>query len=375
LNIVAEAPLELEHALTASGGPWGRLEFVPLVVAPTGDFISRMFHMRSRGEPWRFPGLNRDGVADLFATSGVEPAISRRLLDSASAHSSGQGVTLLPDDVSLRQLTAGARGKLYAWLAGALTDSPQADAFRFFGESLDEWFADAPLSPATIELVRPYVYRQGGYLLFADLHAVAGELSDQAELLRLARVLLRERTSLVKLDVGQSDDLDQLVRYWGCGGREDFVRPLLESLAQFRRGQQVDIVHLLPAFARRHIYTYPLPIRGAGSAGWPDCFWTALNFFNDTADDRLLDPDTVKQTFRRDWRYVADVPQLGDIAMFHDEREVAHHAAVYLADDILFSKNGSRLSRPWVLTRREQLEHLYWRDAPLAVRFFRRVDL
>jgi hypothetical protein len=259
-------------------------------------------------------------------------------------------------------------------LDGALSDSPQADAFRFFGDSLDEWFRGAPLSPATIELVRPYVYRQGRYLLFADLQAVAREISDQAELLQLARVLLRERTSLVKLNVDGNDNLDQLVHYWGCGGREDFVRPLLESLTQFRLGQQVDIVHLLPAFARRHLYTYPQLPRRAGGA-WPDCFWTALNFFNDTGDDRLLDPETVKQTFRSEWRYVADSPQLGDIAMFHDEREVAHHAAVYLADDILFSKNGSRLSRPWVLTRREQLEQLYWRDAPLSVRYFRRMDL
>jgi hypothetical protein len=218
------------------------------------------------------------------------------------------------------------------------------------------------------------VYRRGGCLLFADLQSVARELTDQAELLRLSRVLLRERTSLVKLNVHRGDDLEKLVWYWGRGGREDDVRPLLESLVQSRRGQQIDILHLLPPFARRHLYTYPLPARRAIGA-LPDCFWTALNFFNEAADDELLDATKVKQTFRGNWRYVADSPQLGDIAMFHDEREVAHHAAVYLADDILFSKNGSMLSRPWVLARREQLQQLYWRDAPLAVRYFRRVDL
>jgi hypothetical protein len=374
LNIVAEAPVELDPALPASDGPWGRLEFVPLVVAPTGEFISRMFSLRNQADPWRFPGLDRGGVADLFNQLGIGAALASRMLAGAVEDCTGKCVSLWPDANSLRELTPDARGALYAWLGSATSDSTQANAFRFLGDTLEDWFADAPLSRATIEHVRPYVYRQGGCLRFADLQTVARELTDQAELLRLARVLLRERTTLVKLNVRRGDDLDQLVRYWGRGGREDLVRPLLESLAQFRRGQQVDIVHLLPAFARQHLYTYPTPVGRAGGAQ-PDCFWTALNFFNDAADDSLLDPLTVEQSFRRDWRYVPGAPQLGDIAMFHDEREVAHHAAVYLADDILFSKNGSLLSKPWILARREQLAQLYWRDAPLSVRYFRRVDL
>jgi hypothetical protein len=91
-----------------------------------------------------------------------------------------------------------------------------------------------------------------------------------------------------------------LVRYWGRGGRERQVRPLLESLAQFRRGQSIDIVHLLPAFARRLLYTYPRPAHD-GHDVLRDCHWSSLNFFADQPDDQLLNINVVCQTIARHW--------------------------------------------------------------------------
>jgi hypothetical protein len=274
--------------------------------------------------------------------SRVLNPISFVVFSSLQWRMAGQA-TLLPD-AETRRAAGGAPRRCTHRLAGAYRIRRRPMRF-FFGQSLEQWFQDALLLKHGQS--RPaYVYRQGGYLLFADLQAVAREIPDQSELLRLTKALLRERTTLVKLHVQRGDDVEQLVAYWGRGSREDYVRPLLESLARLHRGQQVDIVHLLPAFARRHLYTYPRLTSPAGG-NRPDCFWTALNFFSDAADDRLLEPDIVKRTFSRDWRYVSGPPQFGDLVMFHDEREVAHHAAVYLADDILFSKNGSVLSRPW----------------------------
>lgn len=376
MNIVAEAPPEREFddARIANAGPWGRLELVPLVVAPTAEFTRRLARPSPHPLPWRFPGQSCDDVEALLEHSGFSADVIRELLATATVAADGHSVSLLPAGQLLRHLTSVPRAKLYAWLASAVADSPQAEAFRYFGAFLDEWFDGAPLRASTIELIRPYVYRQGGYLLFADLASVAHEMPDEAELLRLTKTLHRDRTTLVRLHVGRGDDVEQLIAYWGRGGREDHVRPLLESLAGCRRGQEIDIVHLLPAFARRHLYTYPRGVRSS-RGHLPDCFWTALNFFSDAADDRLLDPAEVQRRFARDWRYVAGTPQFGDIGMFHDEREIAHHAAVYLADDLYFTKNGALLSQPWLLTPREQLQQLYWRDAPLSVRHFRRVDL
>jgi hypothetical protein len=173
---------------------------------------------------------------------------------------------------------------------------------------------------------------------------------------------------LVKLHVSRSDQLDQLVAYWGRGGRERDVRPILESLSHFRRDQVLDIVHLLPPLARRRLYTY-------GRDNERNCYWTALNYFNETPDDRLLDLNFVAYALSNQWHIVTGPPRFGDVAVFHDEGEVARHGAVFLADDLMFTKNGIGTSRPWVLMRLPHLRDIYWREPPLQVRYYRRNDL
>lgn len=363
----------LEDSYLAGEGPWGRLEIVPILISPPTEFIEQ-YHVETRLLPWRFPDLTREQVAELLRRVGLTEECSAGLLAAASDDLEVRGTRLMPEAEILRGLPATARAQLYQWLAQADPESLQADAFRFRGDSVDEWFRDSPLRPETIELVRPYVYLQGSFLRFADLPSVAPHLPDRAELLRLVKTLGREKTMLVKLHVQRGDDLDGLVEYWGRGRRRKDIRPILESLSHFRRGQVIDIVHLLPPFPRRLLFTYPTPLRG-GQDNDLHCFWSAFNFFNDTADDRFQDLRTVGEVLQRDWRLVNGPPLLGDIAMFHQGLDVAYHAAVYLADDLLFSKNGSGPGRPWVVTRLEDLRHFYWRDSPLQVRLFRRNDL
>jgi hypothetical protein len=49
----------------------------------------------------------------------------------------------------------------------------------------------------------------------------------------------------------------------------------------------------------------------------------------------------------------------GDVLMFITPDGRAVHSATYLADDILFTKNGSNLLTPWLLMRLQDLSKLY----------------
>ncbi len=67
---------------------------------------------------------------------------------------------------------------------------------------------------------------------------------------------------------------------------------------------------------------------------------------------------------------------LGDLALYHEHgTDTIHHAATYIADNIVFSKNGPGLVRPWMLVQQEYLQDFYYRDAQLSIRYYRRKDL
>src|SRR5690606_10465098 len=123
---------------------------------------------------------------------------------------------------------------------------------------------------------------------FADAAIVRAEIPDGGERQKLAKTLLRQPTMLVRLSVGDSAQVPGLVEYWGRGGRATDVRPLLESVAGASQGGEIDVVHLLPAFARNRLYRYPRLTAGdLEKPALANCLWTALNFFRPEPDDRF----------------------------------------------------------------------------------------
>jgi hypothetical protein len=54
----------------------------------------------------------------------------------------------------------------------------------------------------------------------------------------------------------------------------------------------------------------------------------------------------------------------------------ALHSCVYLADDLVFTKNGDNLLTPWILVRISDLKQVYFSDRDGTVQAYRRkVDL
>ena len=73
-----------------------------------------------------------------------------------------------------------------------------------------------------------------------------------------------------------------------------------------------------------------------------DCFWSAYNFFNDPPDNSVENTHSVVQ-LNREYDRISNPSQLGDLMILTTRDGVPIHAAVYLADDIYFTKNGVSL--------------------------------
>jgi hypothetical protein len=356
----------------AAHGPWGPLVVTPLTISPPLEYVS--VDPRSGESPvWSFPASTRSDVEAFLGASGLPPADVARVLATAQVQPRISGLVLSPDPELVRRLDPKVRAFLYGQMAKSTLNFDQAHAFRFFGASTDPWLGSNLISPRTRQLVDPLVYRIGDFLYFADLELVRPQIGDQEELRRLEKLLLRQATVKVELKLEPSADVAALAEYWGRGGRRTDIKPLLESIVG---AGSIDIVHLLPTFGRQFLYRYPrVTPADLDRPVIANCLWTALNFFNSVPDDRFLDVNVSIERLKRDYYVIEHGFQLGDVVALLDGENL-FHVAVYLADDLVFTKNGTSPMAPWIILPLERVMGYYQtRAAAPRLIYHRRKDL
>ena len=93
------------------------------------------------------------------------------------------------------------------------------------------------------------------------------------------------------------------------------------------------------------LYTYP--------EAWTDptitvqdCLFTAMNFFNEPPDTHFLDRAYSRKVLESDYEPIPDGPAFGDLVALFNQQDNAVHACVYIADDFVFTKNGTNAEQP-----------------------------
>lgn len=363
------------HAFWPEAGPWGHLTISPIVVSPPLEYVP-IDDSRPAPPRWHFARMTVERLEGVLHEAGFSDAEVAQLRGWARPDAEGGAVTVRPTPAFVRAMSPDVRARLYLYLSQNPLNFDQQSAYRFYGDSVDDWLGDR-LQPKTRALVQPLVYRTGGFLFFADIELIRDDLGSAPELQRLIKRLLRQATMLVSLRVDDSAQVESLVEYWGRGGRRTDIRPLLESMAEAAPDHSIDITHLLPELPRRLLYRYPkVSQQDLQKPQLANCFWTALNFFNGEPDDRLLDPKVALRRLQEDYFLVHGQLQLGDIVAVSDSRQNIFHVAVHVADDLVFTKNGFFSLTPWTILPMERLkghfmEHLHdWN-----VTYYRRKDL
>ncbi|HEY0872183.1 MAG TPA: hypothetical protein VGD94_01830 [Vicinamibacterales bacterium] len=373
-----EPPPGVSGSTTAgASGPWGRLSKTPIIVSPPLEYVAADWGRDEGPYRWYFPGASPELLRAFLSSAGLGSDQVARFVAAARPESRISGLILQPDLDLLRSLDPQVRARLYLQLAKSTLNADQANSFRFFGTSTDQWFAGTMISPATRGLIEPLIYRDGDIMHFADAELVRRQIKDPAELQRLAKALLRQPTVLVRLSVDRSSEINELAQYWGRGGRSTDIRPLLESVAGAGEQGSIDIVHLLPSFARNRLYRYPQLTTGdLNKPALANCLWTALNFFAAEPDDRYLDVVAAITSLRQDYHIVESNYQLGDIIALLDAEGDLFHVVVYLADDLVFTKNGTSPVAPWTIMPLDRVKDYYRNqsDNPRLI-YHRRNDL
>lgn len=358
-----------EPVFLGKPGPWGELEYTRINIEPPDQFLS----VEGDFDPtqWFFEDFSPDQLAGLFEECHLPPELAGELSDRTKWQVETNGISIYPGDELILHLTPEARARIYSALSHSERNEFQCWPYTFRSDGMEEWLGNADLSPRTVELVKRLAYRRGNSLCFSDIPQLFSQIPTAEEKQQVVKALSRNSTMLMKLRIRTNTDVGALARYWDTGGRAKDIIPLLNSLKAIPGGATIDIMHLLPPFARKRVNTYPQPDANTNKLA-PNCFWTVMNFFNDPPDDRYLDDEPWQEDLQKNYDAVSE-PSFGDLIFFLRPDNVPIHAAVYIADDVVFTKNGRNECQPWILMKMDDLLARYPKDYPLRILFFRRL--
>ncbi len=365
---VNSRPGTLSDESELAQNPWGELKYQQLTLECPNDLIP-VIQGHYFSPQWFFGSMKQAEVLELFRSLDLSSAQRQALQNTNTWLATTNGWCLKPDTNAVWSLSRQARARIYTVLARFPQNIPQYTPFRFPLSREPEWLANSGLSRETIRLARRLMYERGGCVCFSDLE-ICSLIPSEPERHLLVQTLSREPALLVKLQLRPNSDLTNLINYWAQGKSHDDVERILEALRRVPEGATMNISFFLPPFARNRLYCYPNQLDDPG--GNRDCLWTALNFFNSSADARLLDKAFRQMSLTNDYQVVQTQPTFGDILLLMDKNEDMVHACIYVADKIVFSKNGGAHASPWVLMEINDMMSYYSEIHPLNVMVVRK---
>lgn len=349
----------------ARSGPWGDLELTRITISPSEELIPAGWS-KQLAVAWYFAGHNEESLRQFIGSLGFTEAQRTTLLNVETWTVEQGGVIVRPDGDTVMSLDPATRADLYGALARSDRNMPHHQPWSTRTEDFEPALAASGLSPETQTLVRKVAYIRGRRTFVSDSFTVLNMTTDRDEKLRITRLLSSASTYLVKLRVTDKTSIDGLISYWGGRGRRKDLRPMLESLAALPGGGTLDIAHLLPAFGRQRLYIYPHPAQAADGVR-RDCHWTSLNFFGLTPEDRFGISEEAQRYIIEHYYGIGETPQFGDLVFFSLPTGEIVHSCVYLAANLVFTKNGDSIRQPWSIMDLDDVTDLYSVMSPEGV--------
>jgi hypothetical protein len=361
-------------SILCNPGPWGDLSYIPFTISAPDDLLP-VRTLEANGTRWFFKGYTADGFTALLQSTGLTPGQQQALLAPAVFHVQPDGIALSPTPDLVISLPDDARARLYQVLA----QFPENESEIYFirKDTVDERFAGADGSPDALALFKRLSCQSGDYFVFSGLPALLSRLPAGDEKLHFVKALTRQNTMILRLHITPRSDVQALTQYWGKGCWDTDVATIMQSLASIPNGNWMNILMVLPPLPTAEIYDYPTAVDDPleGPPVNRNSGWTSLNFFRDVPEPNFGKPEYVIAELKENFSPAPGDPLYGDVVLFSRPDGSIVHSAVYVADDICFTKNGGGMLDPWILATIPDLFDRYSFQAPpgqgLTVSYFR----
>lgn len=373
-NLVEPAPQA--NDVTQISGPWGTLNVYTRLIEPPRYLFG--YNYDSSAKPaWIFRNCSSPAeVRALLLRIGLPAEFVETLVNKSIFDASRKYMIVKPPVDMVIGMDSTSRERLYRELGRTPENELQSNPYSLQCKSVDEWFDGTSLPKAAIDVIRKLVYRRGDRLCFSDPIIVLPLIDSPTDIITFQRVLRRERVLSATLSLEKAPDIESLVNYWGRDGRDDRIEPLLASSVRSACGN-LDIVYLLPPFARTRLDTYVNPTLQNDKVE-RDCHWTSFNFFSEIPDDRYGRTATggVEELIRSHFEIVRPPAQFGDILLFTAADGSTVHSCVQIADGIVFTKNGPHPRSPFVLQKLGDVKDFYeaMKGEPIQIEYMRLKD-
>jgi hypothetical protein len=350
-------------------GPWGRIEY-QTVYLEAPEWIIDQFPLPSTQPRWSFPSASKENVRQFLKEAGVEESVANRWVDEPRCQVIDGNVTVFPSTKDVEEMSAKSRTFIYPELAKLPINEFFHDPIFISDSSVERWLRGSTMPKEMVALITKLAYVENGALLFSNFSTLLSHAESEDEARAWLKDITRTKAVLAHLRVGPEDNLKTIADYWSSSRRRKDVLPFLESVAETAGGDRIDLTHLLPAQARKFLYTYPtqdMALLGQQA----NCHWTSLNFFNFFPQNIYLDLKLAATGVLENYSAVPDATQLGDVLFFLDAEGNAFHSCVYIADNLVYTKNGDNPVAPWILTTLEDVKTVYLRKAGAKISVFR----
>jgi hypothetical protein len=353
-------------------GAWGILEYFPVYLEAPDSLLSRFPIPGSRSK-WIFDSSSEAGIKSLLQGCGLEPSIIDAIYAAQAPVTEGSLTYLFPTVQQLEVISTEVRGKIYAELRKVPANEYHVDPVLITSGNVEEWFKGTDIDANSLALIKKLSYMRGDCLAFSDLPALMAVSSGEAHMKKLMKVLTRTQSLMLSMKLDTTTRVDEVMNYWttGLNTRRKDVASLIRSIIAAKGEASMDLNHLLPATPRKLLYTYP-DMSMFTEGIMPDCHWSSLNFFNYDVKPYLLDSRLATTVVLEQFLPVDPPYKFGDIMFLLDVKQGdAFHSCVYIADDIVYTKNGRNVVSPWLLMKLEDVQKIYLHDGNGRVQGYR----
>jgi len=353
----AAPDLNAPGARILKSGPWGEIECVPMTITPPESLLP-VREWEAMQTHWLFKGFSREDLIKLLEAAELPAAEREQLLRPECLHVVPAGLDMTPP----REIVASLSPQATKTLMEVLHRFPEnAEPFMAFdAPTIEKSLSECGASSQAMAQFKKMSSISGDHLFLASLPCLMTELPNYEDRCRIARAITRENTLLLKIHVTPETDIKALTEYYGKGCWNADVKARFESLSQIPGGVWANISLLLPPRPAGHLYAFPQPQSPAnGPAVVQDCFWTALNFLQNKSDPGFPYPEHFNAMLKSDYHQVLTDPRYGDVVLLVETDGRIIHGAVFIADDVVYTKNGPTQFHPWILTTTDDLLREY----------------
>jgi hypothetical protein len=348
-------------------GPWGELLTQNIKLERPSEYLA----MEKNPEPETldFNGLNEQQIRELLLANGLTKEQVDSQLTPSHVSVLGSNTVLTPDEDFLMSLKPETRQKLYSGLYGMGFGTYVDYPFIFPKDSIETIYKDPRLNPEDGALLKRLAYPVANAVQLTDYQLLMRKIPTPERRVMMAKLLSQQSAVLARLCIRPDSDIDKIAAYWGNVDNVRFtdIRPMLEALKGLPHGGTVSLMYFLPPFARSRLYTYPLPEQPGDPV--MDCHWTTFNFSSIEPDNRYNNPEYTVDYIKKNF-YRIDAPSnYGDIVLYMNDKEEIKHSAVFMADDLCYTKYGNNYRQPWMIVRMADMQTVY---PTLKSVFFRR---